>query len=107
MRNQHRWLLYFYPRVWRARYGEEFLALLEACPFSLWILWDICVGAIDAHLHLEAVTGRSFGVMDRLRMTEVIVFCAYIGLVVAGLVFGKMVEYDDFQALLSSNTGVA
>jgi hypothetical protein len=107
MRNQYRWLLYLYPQVWRARYGEEFLALLEACPFSVWMLWDICLGAIDAHLHLEVVMGRSFGVMNRLRTTEVMVFCAYIGLAVAGLAFGKMVEYDDFQALLSSNTGVA
>src|SRR5215469_4000588 len=44
--------------------------------------------------------------MNRLRTTMVIVFCAYIGYVVAGLIFGKMVEYDDFQALINHNTQV-
>lgn len=101
------WLLYLYPQAWRARYEEEFLALLEACPLSLWTIWDVCLGAIDARLHLETVTGRMFPFMNRLRTTAVIVFCAYIGFVVAGLGFGKMVEYDDFQQLLNSNTGVA
>jgi hypothetical protein len=107
MKNYQRWLLYLYPQAWRARYEEEFLALLEACPFSLWTIWDVCLGAIDAHLHLDTVTGRMFPLMNRLRTTSVIVFCAYIAFVVAGLGFGKMVEYDDFQELLHSNTGVA
>lgn len=44
--------------------------------------------------------------MNRLRTTMVIVFCAYIGYVVAGLIFGKMVEYDDFQELINHNTQV-
>ncbi|HEY7348702.1 MAG TPA: hypothetical protein VH599_10340 [Ktedonobacterales bacterium] len=107
MKHRKHWLLYLYPQAWRARYGEEFLALLEACPFSLWTLWDVCLGAVDAHLHLESVTGRMFPLMNRLRTTAVIVFCAYIGFVVAGLAFGKMVEYDDFTDLLDSTTSVA
>ena len=107
MKCRQRWLLYLYPQAWRARYEEEFLAVLEACPCSLWTLWDVCLGAIDARLHLETVTGRMFPLMNKLRTTSVIVFCAYIGFVVAGLAFGKMVEYDDFTALLHSNTGVA
>ena len=106
-KNYQRWLLYLYPQAWRARYAEEFLALLEACPLSLWTIWDVCLGAIDARLHLETVTGRMFPFMNRLRTTSVIVFCAYIAFVVAGLGFGKMVEYDDFQELLNNNTGVA
>src|SRR5690349_3385725 len=103
-KNYQRWLLCLYPQAWRARYEEEFLALLEACPLSLWTIWDVCLGAIDARLHLETVTGRMFPFMNRLRTTAVIVFCAYIGFVVAGLGFGKLVEYDDFQELLNSNT---
>jgi hypothetical protein len=107
MKHYKHWLLYLYPQAWRARYADEFLALLEACPLSLWTIWDVCLGAIDARLHLETVTGRMFPFMNRLRTTAVIVFCAYIGFVVAGLGFGKLVEYDDFQELLNSNTGVA
>ena len=107
MKRSKRWLLYLYPRAWRARYAEEYLALLEACPFSLWTIWDVCLGAIDAHLHLEMLTGRMFPLMNKLRTSAVIVFCAYIGFVVAGLGFGKLVEYDDFTELLHDNTGVA
>ncbi len=107
MKRYQCWLLYLYPQAWRARYAEEFLALLEACPFSLWMIWDVCLGAIDAHLHLETLTGRMVPFMNKLRTSEVIVFCAYIGFVLAGLAFGKMVEYDDFTDLLHSNTGVA
>jgi len=44
--------------------------------------------------------------MNRLRTTMIIVFCAYIGYVVAGLIFGKMVEYDDFMELEKDNTQV-
>jgi hypothetical protein len=106
MKKHQRWLLRLYPQTWRARYEEEFLALLEACPFSLWTIWDVCLGAIDAHLHLETVTGRMMPFMNRLRTTSVIVFCAYIGFVVAGLAFGKMVEYDDFMNLRDHNAAV-
>lgn len=107
MKRCKHWLLYLYPRAWRERYAEEYLALLEACPFSLWTIWDVCLGAIDAHLHLDTLTGRMFPLMNKLRTSAVIVFCAYIGFVVAGLGFGKMVEYDDFTELLHDNTGVA
>jgi hypothetical protein len=107
MKNYKHWLLYLYPQAWRARYEEEFLALLETCSFSLWVVWDIWLGAIDARLHPEALTGRMLPRMNKLRTTAVIVFCAYVGLVVAGLAFGQMVEYDDFQQLLRSNSGVA
>jgi hypothetical protein len=33
---------------------------------------------------------------NRLQRAQIIVFCAYIAFVVAGLSFGKMTEYDDF-----------
>jgi MFS family permease len=107
MKNYKRWLLHLYPQAWRARYEDEFLALLEACPFSFQLIWDVWVGAIDAQLHLETLIGRISPQMNRLRTMAVVVFCAYIGLVVAGLAFGQMVEYDDFQQLLRSNGGVA
>ncbi len=44
--------------------------------------------------------------MNKLRTTMVIVFCAYIAYVVAGLIFGKMVEYDDFQEVIDHNAQV-
>lgn len=43
------WLLALYPARWRARYGEEFRALLEEEEPSPTILVDIIRGAIAAH----------------------------------------------------------
>ena len=43
-------LLHLYPRAWRDRYGEEFLALFEDRPVELPQVIDIVSGAIDAHL---------------------------------------------------------
>jgi hypothetical protein len=40
-----------YPRAWRARYGEEFEALLEAGSLGLRDRVDLLRGALDAHLH--------------------------------------------------------
>ena len=107
MKHYYSWLLRLYPRAWRDRYGDEFLALLESCPLSLGMVGDICLGAVDARLHLDTLLGRICSYMNRLRNTAIVVFCAYIGFVVAGLAFGKMVEYDDFQNLLHSNSSVA
>jgi hypothetical protein len=43
-------LLRLYPRAWRERYGDEFLALFDNRPVELPQLIDIVSGAIDAHL---------------------------------------------------------
>ena len=44
-------LVRLYPRAWRARYEDEFLALLEAAPATRRDRLDIARGALDAHLH--------------------------------------------------------
>jgi hypothetical protein len=43
-------LLALYPSAWRRRYGFEFAALLDDQPPSPALIWDIVLGAIDAHL---------------------------------------------------------
>jgi hypothetical protein len=53
MRGEH--LLRLYPRAWRDRYGEEFLALLGHGRLSLRNVVDVMAGAVDARL----VSGRS------------------------------------------------
>lgn len=40
-----------YPRAWRARYGDELEALLEAGSLGLRDRIDLLRGALDAHLH--------------------------------------------------------
>jgi hypothetical protein len=44
-------LVRLYPRAWRDRYEEEFLALLEARPPTLIDRFDIVRGAMDARVH--------------------------------------------------------
>jgi hypothetical protein len=45
-----RLLVRLYPSAWRARYAEEFSALLDERPLGPWDVADIVVGAADAHL---------------------------------------------------------
>jgi hypothetical protein len=43
-------LVRLYPRRWRARYGDEFEAMLEQQPTSVARVADVLLGAVDAHL---------------------------------------------------------
>lgn len=52
-------LLNLYPRAWRERYEDEFLALLEARPPDVHDGIDIIRGAIDARLHPQPDAGGS------------------------------------------------
>jgi hypothetical protein len=49
-------LLRLYPRAWRRRYEDEFLALLECRPPTPLSVLDIVLGAVDAHVHREIPT---------------------------------------------------
>jgi hypothetical protein len=44
-----RWLLWLFPRAWRRRYGDEYLALIEQLGASPRVLADTVAGAIGAH----------------------------------------------------------
>lgn len=43
------WLIYLYPRTWRARYGDEFCAVLDQQRLTIADVIDIIRGAFDAH----------------------------------------------------------
>ena len=53
-------LLLLYPRAWRERYGDEFLAIIGERHVRLPQIIDIVSGAIDAHLSsdVRAITSR-------------------------------------------------
>jgi hypothetical protein len=91
------WLLRLYPADWRERYGDEFAALLDDCQLSLAVLFDLFCGALDAHMSMATLTGRIVSMIDRTRRAEITVFCAWAVFVVAGLLFQKLTEYDDFM----------
>jgi hypothetical protein len=64
-------LLRLYPARWRARYGDEFTAVLEERPLGPFDAADILLGALDAHLHLRGLGaasehGRGFAMSLRL-----------------------------------------
>jgi hypothetical protein len=66
-----RMLIRFYPAPWRARYGDEFLAVLEDRPVGPFDVADILLGALDAHLHLRglgaaSVHERGFAMSSRI-----------------------------------------
>lgn len=99
-----RWLVRLYPRGWRERYEEEFLAVLEERDVSFSDILDVALGALDARLRPRVVSeGRSLLVMDRMRSSVLGVLWAWVGLVVAGVGFQKMTEYDDFVRAAREN----
>lgn len=52
-------LLRCYPAPWRARYGDEFAALLGERPLGPFDVADVLLGAFDAHLHLRGLGAAS------------------------------------------------
>ena len=108
-----RWLLCLYPLAWRARYEDEYVALLEEMRWTPWNLLDSVVGALDAHVHpleLYAMTGRvSFmsAAMRRLRAAEIAIFCAFAGFVVSYITFQRLVDPSaPFDAVASAHQDV-
>lgn len=63
-------LLALYPDPWRRRYGLEFVEMLDAQPPSPAVIFDIVLGAIDAHLDPQ-VAEEGEGPLRR-RMKEVV-----------------------------------
>lgn len=51
--------LRLYPREWRARYEEEFLALIEQNRLSPMDVADIALGALDAHLRPQMTAAQA------------------------------------------------
>lgn len=99
-------LVRLYPRAWRERYGEEFLALLEERPASVKDLLDVARGALDAWLRPQVVSERKMVVVERMRGSVLVVLWAWAFLVVAGVGFQKMTEYEDFVRAARDNVAV-
>jgi hypothetical protein len=53
------WLVRLYPARWRARYGDEFAAMLAGQRVSVGLLLDVIGGAVDAHLHPQVLQSNS------------------------------------------------
>ncbi len=100
------WVLRLYPSDWRARYGDEFAALLEDYPLTPFALFDILLGALDAHLTPFDHTGRILRMLHQPRRSVITVFIAYIAFVLAGINYNGMIE-DELRTLNPAHPAVA
>ncbi len=98
-----RGLLRLYPAGWRARFADEFAAVLVAVlagsgrPRRTRVVLDVVVGAVDAHVRRSFEPGRKL-MPDRVRASAQVAFCAFVVFCVAGTGFQKMTEDPRFQA---------
>ncbi len=100
-------LVRLYPRAWRERYEEEFVALLEGRPTSVLDLYDVALGVLDAWLRPQVASERRVALMrSRMQASVLLVLWAWVGVVVAGVGFQKMTEYEDFARAARENITV-
>lgn len=104
-------LLRLYPRAWRERYEEEFLALLEQTDSSPLDLADVALGALDAHLRPQ-VTATSVGgerrpMMSRTTFLQGSAVAAMIGSVLLLIVIGRQLMYSILDGLAADSVGLA
>src|SRR5215211_4813346 len=97
------WLVRLYPRAWRERYEEEFVAMLEEGPVSIRDLFDVALGVVDAWLRPQVVYEGRLVMVSRIRGSVLAVLWAWAGMVVAGVGFRKLTEYDDFVRAARDN----
>lgn len=99
-------LVRLYPGVWRERYEEEFVAMLEQSPASVKDILDVTLGALDARLRPQVVPEGRMAVVERMRGSVLLGLWAWTFLVVAGVGFQKMTEYEDFVRAARDNVAV-
>ncbi len=76
-------LIRCYPARWRARYGDEFLALLDERPLGPYDVADILIGALDARLRSHRAAGSpERGLPMSLRLGGI---AAIVGAVILGV----------------------
>lgn len=67
-----RLLLALHPRAWRARYGEEFRALLEASPATAAVILDVALNAVRQHAAVHAAALRLLAALAVFTVVEVV-----------------------------------
>ena len=104
-------LIRLYPARWRARYGDEFEAILDEFPLGPFDVADIALAAIDAHLHLRRLGAASHSqrsVTMSLRLGGAAAILAGV-LLLAGMVAGSGVfgSTDSFPGAAMILAGTA
>jgi hypothetical protein len=91
--------LHLFPAAWQERFGAEFGVLLDETPATPSVLFDVLVAAVDAHVHPTGPRRRWPLMIERLRMSELVVFASWVVFVVAGLAFQRMTDGAPFTAI--------
>ncbi len=86
------WLVAIYPPDWRARYGDEYLALLEQLPLTPRVLADHVRAAVAVRFDPRRDTASDRALADRLRRSELTVLMSWLALVVGGLAYQRMID---------------
>jgi hypothetical protein len=81
------WMIRLYPQAWRERYADEMLALLEQAGATPRTALDLALGACDAWLQPLFREREVLSMVNPLRKATLIVFCAWVVYVLAGLIF--------------------
>jgi hypothetical protein len=103
VRRLERLLVGLYPRAWRERYEEEFVAMLEQRPASVSDLVDVAFGVLDTWVRPQVVSEGGRFVIPKMRSSLLAVLWAWVGFVAAGVGFQKMSEYEDFVSAAREN----
>lgn len=107
MKAPARSLLRWYPEQWRARYGAEFVALMEddlsgrkpTVRFRI----SIAFAGLRERGHQVGLSGDGAPAPERSRTGSLLVLCAWTAFVIAGISFTKLAEH--FQQAVSGETG--
>lgn len=107
--NPNRALVRLYPASWRARYGEEFTALLEERSVGPFDVADIVLGAMDARLRLRDLNAarEPGGVSMSLRIGGMAAIAGAAFLALAALVSMGFVETGEAVPGILFVTGLA
>ena len=103
-------MLRLYPARWRARYGDEFAAVLDERPLGPFDVADVLLGALDAHLHLRGLGAASQHAKGFAMSLRIGGYAAILGGVLIGLVIvltGGLTEGSDDAAAILLLVGLA
>ena len=92
-------MLRWYPAGWRARYGDEFAAMieddLEGKPPTVGFRWSIARAGMGERLRGAGLVGDSVPPSERVRGGAFTVLCAFALFVIPGAGFAKISEHWD------------
>jgi drug/metabolite transporter (DMT)-like permease len=98
-RATNRSMLRWYPSQWQARYGDEFIAMIEddlgGRRPTLRYKWSIAQSGLSERLREVGMMGNSVSPSERVRGGALTVLCAFALFVLPGVGFAKISEHWD------------